>query len=181
MRVVKLGGSLFETGKIFDCLKHIALQNENIVVVCGGGVFADTVRNAQKKWQFDDIAAHEMAILGMQQTAIMCQNVQSEFTIVQKISEFKTHHLSIWSPDLAELNAAKIPASWEITSDSLAAWLAKKLKADELIIVKSCEVDSTLTLADLTERFIIDSAFAGFVQNADFAVNIISVTEFLDL
>lgn len=181
MRVVKLGGSLLESGKLFACLKHIIPQNQKTVVVCGGGVFADTVRNAQKKWHFDDVAAHEMAILAMQQTAILCQNLQSEFALMSKVSTFKNHPLAIWSPDLAELNKAEIKPSWNVTSDSLAAWLAKKLKADELIIVKSCEVDSTLTLAELTEKFIIDSAFSGFVQNAEFAVNIISVTEFLDL
>jgi aspartokinase-like uncharacterized kinase len=179
MRVVKLGGSLLESGKLFECLNHIATQNQHTVVVCGGGIFANGVRHAQKKWLFDDVAAHEMAVLAMQQTAILCQNLQPKLVLVSKISEFKNHPLSIWSPNLAELNEAKIPASWEITSDSLAAWLAKKLKVHELIIVKSCEVDSTLSVTELTERFIVDSEFAGFVANAKFHLNVISATGFL--
>jgi aspartokinase-like uncharacterized kinase len=181
MRVVKLGGSLLETSKMFDCLKQIATQNQKTVVVCGGGFFADAVRDAQKKWQFDDIAAHEMAILAMQQTAIMCQNLQPEFMKISKISEFKNQHFSIWSPDLAQLNSDKITASWEITSDSLAAWLAKKLSADELIIVKSCEVDSALNVNELTQRNIVDGEFSNFVKNATFNLKIISAKDFLNI
>ncbi|MDD2864505.1 MAG: uridylate kinase [Methylococcales bacterium] len=179
MRVVKLGGSLLESGKLFACLKYIAAQNKNTVVVCGGGVFADTVRNAQKKWHFDDVAAHEMAILAMQQTAILCQNLQPEFALISKTSEFKNHSLAIWSPDLAELNEAEIKPSWDVTSDSLAAWLAKKLDANELVIVKSCEVDSALSVAELTEQFIVDGEFFNFVAKEKFDLKVISATGFL--
>lgn len=177
MRVVKLGGSLLESGKLFDCLSHVAAQNQHTVVVCGGGVFADTVREAQKKWHFDDVAAHEMAILAMQQTVILCQNLQPEFALVSKTSEFKNHPLAIWLPALEELT--EIKPSWNVTSDSLAAWLAKKLDANELVIVKSCEIDSALSVAELTEQFIVDSEFSNFVAKAKFDLKVISVTGFL--
>lgn len=179
MRVVKLGGSLLESGKLFACLKYIAAQNKNTVVVCGGGVFADTVRNAQKKWHFDDVAAHEMAILGMQQTAILCQNLQPKFALVSKTSELKNHPLAIWSPDLVELNEAEIKPSWDVTSDSLAAWLAKKLDANELVIVKSCDIDSALNVAELTEQFIVDGEFFNFMAKEQFDLKVISATGFL--
>lgn len=179
MRVVKLGGSLLETGKLFDCLKHIIVQNQQTVVVCGGGVFADTVRNAQKKWHFNDVAAHEMAILAMQQNALMCQNLQPEFVLFSKTQNFQNQQFSIWSPDITELNADNIAPSWEITSDSLSAWLARKLKAEKLIVVKSCEIDATLTIAHLTERFIVDGNFADFVTDEKFDLKVISATEFL--
>jgi aspartokinase-like uncharacterized kinase len=180
MRVVKLGGSLLETGKLFDCLKHIIAQNQQTVVVCGGSVFADTVRSAQKKWRFNDVAAHEMAILAMQQNAMMCQNLQPEFVLFSQTHHFQQQHFSIWSPDITELNADNIASSWEITSDSLAAWLARKLKAAKLIVVKSCEIDSTLTITELTERFIVDGNFADFVTDEKFDLNVISATEFLN-
>lgn len=181
MRVVKLGGSLLETGKLFDCLKHIITQNQKTVVVCGGGFFANAVRDAQKKWHFNDVAAHEMAILAMQQTAIMCQNLQTEFVLFSTTYSFQHSQFSIWLPDLAELNAARIRASWEITSDSLAAWLANQLHANELIIVKSCEVDSALNIGELTEKQIVDKEFAQFVTNTSFDLTVISATGFLNL
>lgn len=179
MRVVKLGGSLLQTGKIFDCLKQILKQNEKTVVVCGGGEFANSVRIAQKKYCFDDIAAHEMAILAMKQTAILCQNLQPEFEIASSISEMTKKHLTIWSPDINELNADNINASWGITSDSLSAWLATKIHAEKLILIKSCDVDSTLTISELTKRFIVDAKFSHFVKNVEFDLKIMSATRFL--
>ncbi len=113
MNVLKLGGSLLEKGRMLDCLKYILKSDEKTVVVCGGGDFANAVRKAQKKWQFNDTAAHEMAILAMQQTAIMLQNCQPEFVLESSISNIKNHHFSIWSPDINELNAANIKPSWE--------------------------------------------------------------------
>ena len=180
MNVIKLGGSLLETGQMFDCLKHILKINENTVVVCGGGDFANQIRTAQKKWQFDDSAAHEMAILAMQQTAIMCQNLQPEFVIASSVAEIKNHRFVIWSPNIVELNAAQIPATWDITSDSLATWLAKKMDASELILVKSVKVEPSLTTAELVELKIVDDAFAQFVENATFNFNVMSARKFLN-
>ena len=181
MRVVKLGGSLLETGKMFDCLKHILNSDVQTIAVCGGGEFSNLVRNVQKKWQFDDVAAHEMAILAMQQTAIMCQNLQHEFVIVASILKIKQHYFSIWSPDIKELNAGNIKSSWEITSDSLAAWLAIQLNADELVIVKSCDIDSAMTVTELSERCIVDTEFSSFIAEATFDLNVISTKGFLNL
>ena len=179
MKVIKLGGSLLETGQMFGCLKRIVESTEQTIVVCGGGDFANQVRKAQKKWYFDDIAAHEMAILAMQQVAVMCQNLQSEFVIALLITEIKNQRHIIWSPNIDELNAAEIPATWDITSDSLAAWLAIKLNADELIVVKSCYIDTELTMDELREQCVVDSTFDEFVKGAKFNVIVTSANDFL--
>ena len=86
MRVVKLGGSLFESTQenFFACLAHIATQTSPTIVVCGGGEFADCVRHAQRQWHFSGVCAHEMAILSMQQTAMMNQNLFAQASILQK-------------------------------------------------------------------------------------------------
>lgn len=178
MRVIKLGGSLLETGKISACLNHILNSDIQTVVVCGGGDFANAVRNAQQNWHFDDVAAHEMAILAMQQTAIMLQNCQPEFVRESVVSNLKNHVFSIWLPDINELNAAKIKPSWQITSDSLAAWLATKLDADKLIVVKSCETD--FPLSELVENAIVDGEFEQFVSNTKFDLHVISTETFLN-
>lgn len=180
MRVIKLGGSLLETGQMFACLKHVLETNENTIVVCGGGAFANQVRQAQKKWHFDDVAAHEMAILAMQQTAVMCQNLQPKFTIASSVSEIKNQRFVIWSPNITELNAAEIPATWDITSDSLAAWLTIKLDAYELVLVKSCKIDSEAVITELTEQGIIDKEFYKFLENTSFDLTITSAEDFLN-
>lgn len=71
MIVLKLGGSLASSGGLAACLGALAALRGEIVVVPGGGVFADAVRAAQPRFGFSDRAAHHMAILAMEQYALM--------------------------------------------------------------------------------------------------------------
>ncbi|HCC82688.1 MAG TPA: delta 1-pyrroline-5-carboxylate synthetase, partial [Methylophaga sp.] len=73
MYVVKLGGSLYHTAELkswLTLLEQTAL-NESVVIVPGGGPFADMVRQAQQLHKFDDQHAHHMAILAMAQYGLM--------------------------------------------------------------------------------------------------------------
>jgi aspartokinase-like uncharacterized kinase len=182
MRVVKLGGSLFENTpeNFFACLAHIAAQTSPTIVVCGGGAFADCVRHAQSQWHFSDVCAHEMAILAMQQTAMMTQNLFPVFALLTSVHAMPYPHLAIWSPSIEELNADCVRASWDITSDSLAAWLANQVQATQLHVVKACEVDPDTPLDELVQKGIVDVQFAHFVKNASFNVTIWGASAFLN-
>jgi 5-(aminomethyl)-3-furanmethanol phosphate kinase len=83
-----------------------------------------------------------------------------------------------WSPDIVELDHAAIKASWDITSDSLAAWLAKTLSARELILVKSAIIDNGLNLQQLANQDIVDKGFCDFVRQATFKVKVINQQDF---
>lgn len=62
------------------------------------------------------------------------------------------------------LGAADIPQSWDVTSDSLAAWLAGKIGAELLVLVKHVEpMRGTLRATDLMARDIVDRGFADFL------------------
>jgi 5-(aminomethyl)-3-furanmethanol phosphate kinase len=167
-----------------NCLYQIAQSpNKQVVIVPGGGDFADQVRFAQQQWLLDDVIAHEMAILAMQQMALMFKGLESGFTVACGVAEVKNclklnHAPVIWSPTISELNAAKVPCTWEVSSDSLAAWLAKQLNATELILLKAAAV-TTNDLALLRQQGIIDAAFIRYVENADFTVQILSKDNFL--
>jgi aspartokinase-like uncharacterized kinase len=71
MIIVKLGGSLSRADTLIKCLNSVEqnYQGREVVIVPGGGAFADQVRLAQHHWQIDDKTAHNMAILAMQQMA----------------------------------------------------------------------------------------------------------------
>ena len=72
MWVVKLGGSLNSDPVLPQWLELLAeLGGGRVIVVCGGGAFADEVRRAQAHWHFDDLPAHNMAVLAMAQTAYL--------------------------------------------------------------------------------------------------------------
>lgn len=180
MIIIKLGGSLSRSDTLVSCLNAVEknCQGRAVVIVPGGGAFADQVRLAQQHWQFDDHTAHHMALLAMRQMALMFKGLKPDFAIADTVAaiqgRLKQQKTVIWSPDIIELDNAGIEASWDITSDSLAAWLAKTLSATELILIKSAAIDASLSLHQLAEQNIVDKAFCDFIAQAAFKIQIIN-------
>lgn len=185
MIVIKLGGSLAALGKLQQCLDKIDqdYQGRAVVIVPGGGAFADQVRDAQQQWQFDDRTAHLMAILAMQQMAFLLKALKPHFMIAASIDEISNQinqpGIFIWSPDITELDSAGIPSSWDISSDSLSALLAKTLDADRLILVKSVNIEPNFDVLKLVQEQNVDASFHKFTQQTSFKLNIVNAEEFI--
>jgi len=183
--VIKLGGSLVTSGNLLLCLDKIEseYQGRAVVIVPGGGAFADHVRQAQQQWQFDARAAHCMAILAMQQMALLFSALRPQLKIAATITEIRDllnqQKITIWSPNVSELDQANIPSTWDITSDSLAAWLTRTLDAEELILVKSVIIDADFDVLKLMREQVVDASFAEYIQQANFTVNIVNAEKFL--
>ena len=169
--------------EMVSCLDRLEQQYKDkpVVIVPGGGAFADQVRLAQGRWQFDDTTAHRMAILAMQQMALLIHGLKSHWPMAESTSriteQLNTHNVSIWSPDIKELQLHHIAESWDITSDSLAAWLANKLCAERLTLVKSTPIDQNLNLQELSQVGVIDKSFYQFVTDSAFKIDIVHQTD----
>jgi aspartokinase-like uncharacterized kinase len=178
MWVVKLGGSLSRDPLLTRWLRMLAeIGGARIAVVPGGGPFADAVRAAQERWSFDDVAAHNMAVLAMAQTAQMLLALEPR--LVPAIDEGgirRTLHAgrpALWLP-LTLLRDSPDPiTSWDVTSDSLALWLARRLNAERLVIVKSCVLPPAHTLAELVAMGVLDRRFDGWAQDAPFPIEVV--------
>jgi dihydroneopterin aldolase len=71
----------------------------------------------------------------------------------------------VWFPARIVRSAKDIPWSWDVTSDSLAAWLAGRLGAKHVLLVKHAEVpDGPLRAEDLVADGIVDPAFPRFLR-----------------
>jgi len=179
--VLKLGGSLLSSSILPQWL-HLAVKagKGRVVIVPGGGVFADQVRSMQATWQYNDQIAHYMAILAMQQMALLFKGLCSDLCIVNKVTAIDPalyqKKVVVWSPLATELDDGKIEASWDVSSDTLAAWLAVQLSAEQLILVKSAQLPADATLKQLAEQNIVDKAFANFVQDNPLIVNCVSLS-----
>ncbi|QPK64138.1 uridylate kinase [Methylomonas sp. LL1] len=178
--VIKLGGSLLEASVLPACLDAVERYPGKILIVPGGGVFAEQVRIAQKRWGFDDLAAHRMAILAMRQMALLFNSLKPQFGLFDSVAKSAClENTGIWSPSLPDLERAGIAASWDITSDSLAAWLADQVEADRLILVKSAAVAENSTWAELQAQGILDKGFVEFAAHARFNILVINKDRFL--
>jgi aspartokinase-like uncharacterized kinase len=164
MWVVKLGGSLADSETLPHWLS--ALSQTAAVIVPGGGPFADEVRKAQARWGFDDQTAHDMAILAMRQYGLMLAGLgglRTATSLDELAAGIRQGQATVWLPLPENLNAAGIPASWDTTSDSLAAWLAGQLSAAHLLLVKSVALyEPEATHKQLIDEGIIDPAFSNF-------------------
>ncbi len=171
MWVVKLGGSLGENETLRHWLKIIARFGQGrVVIVPGGGRFADQVREAQKRWRFSENIAHAMAVLAMHQFGWLLQGLEPGLQLAQGIESVRRilgqQQACIWLPALGELERAGIPASWEVTSDSLSAWLAGRLEAARLCLVKSAPQVRRINITDLVASGVIDSHFLRFASSS---------------
>jgi len=166
--VVKLGGSFALSADLGDWIAAIAGCAGRAVIVPGGGPFADAVRAAQAQIGFDDVAAHRMALLAMEQYGCAIKSLHEALSLADSLDSIRRSladdQVPVWLPTQVALGAADIPQSWDVTSDSLAAWLAGKIGAERLLLVKQVELaHGTARVADLAERDIVDKAFANFL------------------
>lgn len=186
MKVIKLGGSLMtDKASLIQCLNTISQKyTEKIVIVPGGGAFADQVRSLQKEWGFNDQIAHQMAILAMQKMALLLYSIKPDFVLANNVSliqqALNMHSVVIWRPDIVELNKSNVKASWDVTSDSLAAWLANQLTATELILVKSVEIPlkGSIDIETMQKLDLVDNAFNELSQNASYMITVINKYRF---
>lgn len=178
IRVIKFGGSLLQGNELAPCLDVVEQLAGQKIIVPGGGLFADQVRAAQACWQFNDKTAHQMAVLAMQQMALLLQSLKPQFSLLERL-DIALPDISIWSPFIDDLDQAGIAASWDITSDSLAAWLAAQLNAEQLILIKSATIDPKLSLEQLQQQGIIDPAFCQFAQALNCPIRVIDKHSFI--
>jgi dihydroneopterin aldolase len=166
--VVKLGGSLAGSVHLAGWLDALSTCGGVAVIVPGGGPFADAVRAAQSKMGFDDAAAHAMALLAMQQFGLALANLRPGFRAAGSTAAIRgvlrEGKVPEWAPAAMVLRASDIPPSWDVTSDSLAAWLAGRFGARRLVLVKHGAPDSAVSAADLATRGAVDPAFPRFLE-----------------
>lgn len=163
MIVVKLGGSLAEGESLRGWLEPLGEGRGRIVVVPGGGAFAETVRREQARHLFSDRAAHRMAILAMEQYALLLADLSSALAPCRTLAEMRAAAAAdlvpVWLPSTMALADPAVEESWTVTSDSLAAWLARRLEAETLALVKSVAAARPLDAEALAARGMVDEAF----------------------
>jgi aspartokinase-like uncharacterized kinase len=147
-RVVKVGGSLFDWPQLPQALTTWldAQPPATNYLLAGGGQWVDALRRAANTFQLSETFCHEAAIDLMTSSAAVLRELLREYT-----GDFEVINARQF---LCEAKV-ELPASWEVTSDSIAATIAEALKADELVLLKSTSASAQ----------IVDSYFATAAAN----------------
>ena len=170
MWVIKLGGSLLSSESLKEWLSIIVeFGAGKLLIVPGGGIFADKVRDAQQKWEFDDKAAHQMALLAMEQYAHLLQSYAPDLRLSDSTEgidkAISLNQVPVWLPFKMINTCQNLSANWNITSDSLALWLADHLNAEHTMLVKSLS-SKNLNARQLSELAMVDKDFPEFVKTS---------------
>ena len=141
--VVKLGGRLAAIpGALARAVAGVSAlgQRLRVVVVPGGGSFADAVRDADRRLGLSDDAAHWMAILAMDQYAhLLAERIEGAVLVEEPGAvgaALGPGGVAVLAPYRWMRSADVLPHRWQATSDSVAAYVAGALDAAHLVLVK---------------------------------------------
>lgn len=145
--IVKIGGKILKNPKDLKstisqldllCEKRII---QNIIIIPGGGSYANFVRFIDDKLKIGDDLSHWMAIYAMNQNGKDLCEKYPKIRLLDNFNELKnlTHELNIFLPFNFLYQTDELPHSWNVTSDSITLYLAHKLELDIVYLIKDID------------------------------------------
>jgi aspartokinase-like uncharacterized kinase len=145
--VAKVGGSLLDWPELSDRLPRwlAALGTPRVVLVVGGGPAADLVRRRDQWDELGDSKAHWLAVRAMSFNSFLIEGLLDHARVVTSLLQCECR----WEQGIVPIvdahtfmvddaaGGSPLPQRWSVTSDSIAARVARALDADELVLLKS--------------------------------------------
>jgi aspartokinase-like uncharacterized kinase len=168
--VIKVGGSLLDWPDLPVRLGAFlgSLGTREVVLVAGGGAVVDVVRAMDRTHALGEQRSHSLAIRGMDVTAALLAALLPRASLIEHLEAMGI----VWDrgevPVLAvrrileEVDARALnplPASWEVTSDSIAARIAILLGARRLVLLKSARMPGSAGFEEAVRLGIVDPMF----------------------
>lgn len=138
MWLVKIGGSLIDDNPaalpgLVTVLSKLNRQ-QTILAIAGGGRSADLVRRLDRAYSIGNTASHWMAIAGMELNTYRLAAMYPEAFDPQDAMRPAAGGLIPLLLPTDFLEAHPLPESWDVTSDSIAAHLARHLGAVPILV-----------------------------------------------
>lgn len=169
--VWKLGGSLLTNADTPDRIKRLSRESgdQQVLIVPGGGGVADVVRDWARIYSIDDEPAHWIAVRSLSVTraliATLIPNCREVSSPAEACGCWKASpgplvlDVEAYLREAEPTDAFPLPHNWHVTSDSIAAWVAARWRADNLVMLKSTPLQAGTTLERARELGLVDDYF----------------------
>ncbi|HEY0087585.1 MAG TPA: hypothetical protein VGB37_02010 [Candidatus Lokiarchaeia archaeon] len=145
--VVKIGGSILKHRKDLDSVLNQfrnLIENkqlETIIIIPGGGIFANFVRHIDDTLNIGEDISHWMAIYSMNFNGKILSKRYSYLEKTEEFSELKgtKENMLIFLPFKYLYQIDELTHSWDVTSDSIALYIAYKLGYKECYLIKDVD------------------------------------------
>jgi aspartokinase-like uncharacterized kinase len=175
---IKVGGSLFGWPEFPARLAHWLDEERpsRPVLIAGGGPPADFVRTLDASYGLGDETAHRLALRAMDFTAEALAALLPGSRVVRRLDQLASAwgegRRPIFAPrlyleDVDERRPDRLPFSWEVTSDAIAARVAVDLRASRLVLLKSASAAAVSTLAEAASAGLVDPYFPAVAEGLD--------------
>jgi 5-(aminomethyl)-3-furanmethanol phosphate kinase len=167
--VVKVGGSLLDWPELPARLTGYleARRGDRLVLVVGGGRFADILRDLDASHEIGEESSHALALRVLDLTAHLLAKLVPGTRVVEEVSglddAWSSSDLPILAPrrflEADDRSPDPLPHAWTTTTDAIAARLAVRLEADELVLLKSVSSPLGVNLEVAARLGLVDPEF----------------------
>jgi aspartokinase-like uncharacterized kinase len=173
--VVKVGGSLFDHPRLGPGLAAYldSLAPAKVVLVPGGGRVVDAVRELDRVHGLGDDMAHTLAVWAL---GIAAEFLTHAVARRPRVTVLDCYRFVVDD----ESRPGRLPHSWDVTSDSIAARAAVVDEAERLVLLKSVDVPPGTSWDEAAKRGWVDPYFAKVVAGAPFPVEVVNFRRVLD-
>lgn len=149
--IIKIGGSLFPENAVALCkalkiFKDSDKLNQRIMLICGGGEFANKIRDYDSEMNFSDSTSHETAIMCMDIVGALLADKMEDLITVRSIGEADLicdqNKIPVLLASTVMERLDPLEHSWRVSSDSIALFISNLVKAKLLI---ATDVDGIYT------------------------------------
>ncbi len=185
--VIKVGGSLYDWPELGQRLPQFlaTIRGRSIVLVPGGGPFADVVRKLDQIHRLNEETAHWLALNSLILSARFLEQVVPAAKFIDGLSAARNH----WMVDRVsilnmfrfargdETRPNHLTHTWSATSDSFAVRVAIVANAERLILLKSTSLPPGTDWNEAARTNYVDALFPSTVTGASFPIEAVNLRD----
>lgn len=187
--VVKVGGSLYDHPRLGPGLRAYLdrLDAPKVLVVAGGGGFADVVRELDRCHRLGEERSHDLALMGTWVAGFTLKALlglpENCFTGRLDWWEHQRHRVGVLLADRFlkgyEERVAPVPHTWAVTTDAIAGYAAGVANA-RLVLLKSADIPPGTPWEEAAARGWVDAHFPAVVRKHNLRVDAVNFRRWLD-